>query len=114
MGNEAQQEGKEWPAGNLGMHDEDGVDRNHQPDEQSIKEGLVVGHNQRAFIVEDARIPSHLDPEQSLQERSNYDFEHDDSPASINRPGLNLRCHGTDGDETPCWVRHRATDAQAA
>ena len=71
MRHKPEQEGKPRPTGDLRMHDEDRIDRHHQTDQQAVDERLVIGHNQRARVVERRCVAEQLDTEEEFQ----YDGE---------------------------------------
>ena len=56
MRHKVQQKAKKRARRNLRMNDEHGVDRHHQPHQQAVEKGLVIGDDQRFFIDEHRRI----------------------------------------------------------
>ena len=79
MLDEAQHDGKQWPPGNLRMHHENSIHRHHQTDQQTIKEGLMVGDDQRALVDEGRRVAAELNAEKHFEECAQEDFQHDES-----------------------------------
>ncbi len=62
------------------MHDEDRVDGQEQAEQQAIEEGLVIGDNQQARVIEIGLAGHHLDakqqPGQAAQQRQQQGTQH--------------------------------------